>query len=88
MDYHIFEVNQRLKLLLAQEELIWKQRSKLFWLQVGDSNTKLFHHYASSRKQNNTIVNLRNELGHVYINGDGLHENILHYFQNTCTSNG
>jgi hypothetical protein len=30
-------------------------RTKSIWLQVGDENTKLFHHFANGRKLSNTI---------------------------------
>lgn len=43
-DFQIFQSKHKHDLLLAQEEVFWKQRAKLFWLQEGDANTKLFHH--------------------------------------------
>lgn len=45
------ELNQ----YLNQEELYWKHRSKQFWLNEGDRNTRYFHKYASARKQKNSI---------------------------------
>ncbi|KAM7269200.1 hypothetical protein ACFE04_024697 [Oxalis oulophora] len=49
----------KLKVLVEQEELKWKQRSKLFWLQNGDLNSRYFHSHASARKRNNSIDGLR-----------------------------
>ncbi|XP_019184596.1 PREDICTED: uncharacterized protein LOC109179546 [Ipomoea nil] len=40
-----------LSILLTQEELYWRQRSKQLWLQEGDLNTKYFHHFASHRRK-------------------------------------
>ena len=37
--------------LLLQEEIIWKQRSRITWLQHGDRNTRFFHTMASFRKR-------------------------------------
>ncbi|XP_073153301.1 uncharacterized protein [Henckelia pumila] len=88
VDAQIENIKQRLDFLLAQEELFWKQRSKIFWLQVGDTNSKLFHYYASSCKRKNVIVNLQDDSGQTYSRGRGLHEHILQYFQTLFTSNG
>lgn len=87
-DSIISDVKQRLASLLAQEEIFWKQRSKLFWLKEGDANAKLFHHYASSRKQKNTIKMLQDDSGRNFSWDNGLHEHILNYFQNLFTSSG
>lgn len=55
------EINQekatRLELIqiCKQEELYWKQRSRIQWLQEGDDNTSYFHAVANSRKNRNFI---------------------------------
>lgn len=49
--------------LLLQEEVYWKQRAKVFWLQEGDSNSKFFHAQASQRKRLNKITHLLKEDG-------------------------
>ena len=55
-----------LNLVLRQEEEYWKQRAKLFWLKVGDSNSRAFHLAASKRRSRNAIANLRGEVGQMY----------------------
>ena len=46
--------------LLMSEELHWRQRSRMTWLEAGDSNTKFFHSQAQQRKWTNAIVGLLN----------------------------
>ena len=40
---------------LLQEEISWKQKSKVKWLKEGDKCTKFFHVMANSNKRFNTI---------------------------------
>ena len=54
---------RRNNLLLDKEET-WRLKSRATWMESGDDNTKLFHAYASARRNSNSIWFLK------YINGN------------------
>jgi hypothetical protein len=49
------DMHNRLKKLLRDEELKWRQRAKEKDLKEGDGNTKYFHLKASGRRKKNHI---------------------------------
>lgn len=58
--------------LLQQQEIFWRQRSRITWLKEGDRNTKFFHMSALNRKIKNKISSMRLESGEFTV----LHEDI------------
>lgn len=49
--------------ILAQEEIMWLQRSRCNWYTAGDKNTRYFYSMANSRKRRNKIEALKNDNG-------------------------
>jgi hypothetical protein len=47
---------------LLQEEICWRQKSRIRWLKEGDKCTKFFHQVANANRRNNSIDSL-------YVNG-------------------
>ena len=51
-------MNARMVELLDQEEVMWRQRSRIQWLAAGDKNTRFFHLRASQRRKRNKVSEL------------------------------
>eukprot|EP00253_Pinus_taeda_P011590 PITA_11590 len=46
-----------------QEEMLWKQKSRIRWLKEGEKNTKFFHNTTIQRRMHNNITHIQNEQG-------------------------
>jgi hypothetical protein len=55
----------RISELLAREEIMTKQRSKVLWIIEGDRNNHYFHSKANDRARNNKIMTLKKHDGSV-----------------------
>uniref|UniRef100_A0A2N9GDB5 Reverse transcriptase domain-containing protein n=1 Tax=Fagus sylvatica TaxID=28930 RepID=A0A2N9GDB5_FAGSY len=63
-DHHrVSQLKKELHNLLAKEERLWRQRSRVEWLKAGDKNTRYFHCRATQRQRRNYISRLRNSAG-------------------------
>lgn len=65
-----------LEKVYTDEDIFWRQRSKVTWAREGDRNTAYFHNAATARKDNNTIRGLFNR-GGVWCEEDGEVEDIV-----------
>ncbi|EPS69207.1 hypothetical protein M569_05561, partial [Genlisea aurea] len=72
--------------LLKQEEMFWKQRSKMHWLVKGDRNTAYFHACASARRDNNRISLIIDSDGHQHTTPREIHSAISEYFVDIFSS--
>jgi hypothetical protein len=59
-------LHDRLKKLLREEEIKWRQRAKEKDLKEGDGNTRYFHLKASGRRKKNYISVLQNNGEEIY----------------------
>ncbi|XP_062088874.1 uncharacterized protein LOC133795438 [Humulus lupulus] len=80
------EENNKLFEILTQNEVFWRQRSKMLWLKEGDNNSRFFHAATRSRKRNNQIEKLRNSAGDFVDWDHGLQDVMVDYFQDLFRS--
>lgn len=51
----IIRIKNKINSMLMNEEIYWKQRSRIDWLREGDKNTKFFRFKASAGRRKNKI---------------------------------
>ena len=78
----LLELQNNLVNLLLQEDVYWRQCSKIYWLKDGDTNNKFFHCTASSRHRKNTITKLRHPNGSWLTSQEDMIAHIYDYFSN------
>lgn len=64
-------LKEELELVLAQEELLWFQKSREKWITLGDRNTKFFHTTTFIRRQRNCINRL------ITANGEWIEDRLI-----------
>ncbi|XP_019256264.1 PREDICTED: uncharacterized protein LOC109234650 [Nicotiana attenuata] len=80
-----FEVEKELRLQLekwdAIEESIYKQKSRVQWLNLGDSNSAYFFASIKNRRAQNQIKTLTNAAGDIVQTEKGIEEEIINFYQ-------
>lgn len=85
-DPQLESMQKNLASLILQEETYWRQRSKVYWLADGDTNSKFFHASASARKRKNTIKQLRDSSGNWITSQEDLCALVRDYFTSIFSS--
>ncbi|CAN6725654.1 unnamed protein product [Malus baccata var. baccata] len=88
---HEEEINNKSRMLdqlLAQKESVWKQRSRIKWLQDGDANTKFFHQSTMQRRRRNQVLKLKAEDGRWEERLQRIKQLVDNYFIHLFTSMG
>jgi hypothetical protein len=78
----IVAAKQEINQLLLSEELHWRQRSRMIWLEAGDKNTKFFHKFANQRQRTNGIQGLRDEANEWCTAENQVEDIAVNYFRN------
>ena len=68
-----------------QEEILWRQKSRVQWLKEGEKNTKFFHRTMRHRRHINRITHLENEQGNLIKEHTQIEEELNRYYQNLLT---
>ncbi|CAA7027574.1 unnamed protein product [Microthlaspi erraticum] len=71
---------------LRDEELFWRQKSRVSWLKEGDRNTKFFHATTKQRRARNRITKLKRQDGSWAETEDSIEQTATGYFQNLFSS--
>lgn len=87
-DDTISNLNKQLLEAYKEEEVFWKQRSRLLWLTLGDKNTGFFHTVSKGRKARNHITMLEDPMGQSVYEEEQIAEEIARYFDDIFRSIG
>lgn len=69
-----------------QEEMYWKQKLRMHWLEEGDANTKFFHAMARSRIAAASVESIANEEGIILTGPEEIHEGPIEFFKGLLPS--
>jgi exonuclease III len=78
-------INQQLEDRKRQEEILWRQKSRVQWLKEGERNTKFFHRMVIQRRHTNKITHLTSDEGDVIHSHEDMEATLIRYFQNLLT---
>ena len=67
--------------LLKQEEAFYKQKSRVNWLELGDSNTKFFHSMVMQKKNRNKIIKLKISNGSYLTNQEDIKSAMIDFYK-------
>ncbi|XP_059310624.1 uncharacterized protein LOC132061973 [Lycium ferocissimum] len=85
LDSSLIEEEKGLRGLLEKwggiEESIYKQKSRIQWLKVGDSNSKYFYASMKNRHSHNNIRQLMDAAGVMLFDEVGIKNNILRFYK-------
>lgn len=68
-----------------QEEILWRQKSRIKWLREGERNTKFFHQAMIQHRQRNMILSIKNENGERIVEQEGIEKVLMEYHKEILT---
>eukprot|EP00253_Pinus_taeda_P029331 PITA_29331 len=67
----------RLEERRKQEEILWRQKSRIKWLREGERNTKFFHQAMIKHMQGNRILSIKNKNGDRVVEQNEIEQTLL-----------
>eukprot|EP00253_Pinus_taeda_P029368 PITA_29368 len=74
-------INNQLEERRKQEEIYWRQKSRVRWLEEGERNTKFFHRTTVKRRMHNKIPFIQDQEGAKIEEHEKIEEILLNHFQ-------
>eukprot|EP00253_Pinus_taeda_P017644 PITA_17644 len=63
-----------------QEEIFWRQKSRVQWLKEGEKNTRFFHRSTLTNRAHNRISSIKDEEGHILSFHEGIEVMLVQHF--------
>jgi exonuclease III len=79
------KIQMHLEQRRQQEEILWRQKSRVQWLKEGEKNTKFFHRTMIHRRHINRITHLEDEQGNLIRDRAHIEEELNRHYQNLLT---
>jgi len=68
-----------------QEEVLWREKSRIKWLKEGERNTRFFHQTMVHHRQRNIIFSIKNENGERIVEQEGIERVLMDYHKGILT---
>jgi exonuclease III len=79
------KLRQQLEERRKQEEILWKQKSRVQWLKEGERNTKFFHRTVVHRRHVNRITHLEDGQGNIIREHSKIEAELINFYQDLLT---
>jgi hypothetical protein len=75
------QLHQEWEKRCIQEEILWRQKSRVQWLKAGEKNTKFFHKSTITHRNHNIILKIRDEEGKELESHKEIEKSLVQHFQ-------
>jgi hypothetical protein len=75
------ELQSQIEERCLQEEMLWKQKSRISWLKEGECNTSFFHHSTIQHRMHNIISCLKKQDGSRLETHKDIEKELVSYYE-------